>query len=74
MKDRDHHPFRHDFDARHRATMDRIARTRNVITLIIIMIGLTAVASAIWLLLHPEQIGTFIGRVAAGFSEAGGRS
>ena len=74
MRDREHHPFRHDFDVRHREAMDRMARTRNVITLIIIMIGLTAAASVIWLLSHPEQIGSFIGRIASGFSEAGGHS
>ncbi len=60
------HPFRSGIDEQHAATRARIRRTRNVFNLIAAMILLTALASGAWLLIHPEQIGSFIGRVAAG--------
>jgi hypothetical protein len=43
-----------------------MARTRNVISLIGVMIVLVILGSCAWLLMHPEQIGTFFGRIAAG--------
>ena len=43
-----------------------MARTRNVISLIGVMIVLVILASGAWLLMHPEQIGNFFGRIAAG--------
>lgn len=73
MRDQIHHPFRSDFDARHAAARARIARARNVITLVIIMIIMTTIAAGGWLLMHPEQIGAFVGRIASGFSEVEGR-
>jgi hypothetical protein len=66
------HPFRRGFDDQHAARMARIRRARNVIALIVVTILLTALASGGWLLMHPEQIGTFIGRVAAGVQTAAG--
>jgi hypothetical protein len=43
-----------------------MARMRNVISLIGVMIVLVILGSCAWLLMHPEQIGTFFGRIAAG--------
>lgn len=62
-----------DFDSRRAAMRARIARralrdarTRNVITLIAAMVVLVILGSGAWLLMHPEQIGAFFGRIAAG--------
>ncbi len=66
------HPFRSGFDEQHAATKSRIRRARNVLNLIAAMILLTALASGAWLLMHPERIGMFIGRVAAGVHAVAG--
>lgn len=64
------HPLRRS--DQHAATMARMRRMRNVTTLIAVMIMLTIGAGSGWLLMHPEQIGTFIGRVAAGVRSVAG--
>lgn len=65
------HSFRrrlNDQDALMENRTRRIRRAHRVITLIAAMVLLTAFACGGWLLMHPEQIGTFAGRVAAGFA------
>ena len=44
-------------------------RAHRVISLIAVMVLLTALAGCGWLLLHPEQIGAFAARIAAGFAQ-----
>lgn len=66
------HPLRRGFDDQHAATMARIRRAQRVLLLIVVMIMMTAIASGGWLLLHPEQIGVFIGRIAAGVHSIAG--
>ena len=61
---------RFDFNA-HRNEMDRMGRqVRRQVALVqfISLAMLIAIGSAgAWLLLHPEAVGSFFGRIAAGF-------
>ena len=61
-----------DFNFRsHRAEMDRMQRQvrRQVALVQIISVAMliAIVAAGAWLLLHPEAVGIFFGRIAAGF-------
>lgn len=47
-----------------------MARMRNVVSLIGVMIVLVILGSCAWLLMHPEQVGMFFGRIAAGARSA----
>jgi hypothetical protein len=61
---------RFDFNA-HRNEMDRMGRqVRRQVALVqfISLVMLIAiVAAGAWLLLHPEAVGSFFGRIVAGF-------
>jgi len=61
---------RFDFNA-HRSEMDRMRRQvrRQVALVQIISVAMliAIVAAGAWLLLHPEAVGIFFGRIAAGF-------
>jgi hypothetical protein len=61
---------RFDFNA-HRSEMDRMRRQvrRQVALVQIISVAMliAIVAAGAWLLLHPEAVGSFFGRIAAGF-------
>ena len=61
-----------DFDRQFDETRRRIARTRRVISTLVIIIWTLIIGTGGWLLLHPENVGAFFGRIAAGFTEVGG--
>lgn len=61
-----------DFDRRHRATRRSMERARMISTVLFIAgVGLLAMAVG-FILVQPETVGAWFGRVAAGFRGAHG--
>jgi hypothetical protein len=63
------HPFTREFRRdrdRIESRMAQMRRARRIFNVVALAFAVWALAAGGWLLLHPEQIGTFIGRVAAG--------
>jgi hypothetical protein len=58
-----------DFDRDFEATRRRIQRQNRAMVALMLFVSLLIGISAVWLAEHPEAIGSFVGRIAAGFRE-----
>jgi hypothetical protein len=59
-----------DFDREHAEFSRRMDRSRRRFMIVWWAMLIAIVALPVWALLHPEAIGAFFGRIAAGFQGA----
>jgi hypothetical protein len=64
--------FDRQFDREFDETRRRIMRTRRAIILAMVILWALIIGASGWVLLHPENVGAFFGRVASGFNGIGG--
>jgi hypothetical protein len=61
-----------DFDRKFAENRQRAIRSRRNILLAAVILWVLVIGASGWVLLHPENVGAFFGRVASGFTGIGG--